>query len=383
MKGLKVLHINSTEYGGGVAEVLSAQIPMLESIGLEPHWGVIDGNEQFFEITKSVHNGFQGNKEIAWDIPMEVHYLRTVEDNLASLPEGYDVCVVHDPQPMAIPTLLGEDRSRIAKRWIWRCHIDCADPHPDIWNFIKRFLEPYDAMVFTMREFVQPDVPADRVTISAPSIDPTSPKNSDLQQVTVADICRQYQIDVRRPIMAQISRFDPWKDPQGVIRAYRTVKEQIPDVQLVLAGSLAHDDPEGLHIYDELIHDRGNDEDLKILSNFQQVGNTTINAFQRAANVVIQKSIREGFGLTVAEAAWKAKPVLGGRAGGITLQIADGETGYLVDSVEETAERSLELIKEPEKATRMGEAAREFIRDRHLTTRELGDWLDLFGSLGF
>jgi trehalose synthase len=282
---------------------------------------------------------------------------------------------------MAIPTLLGDDRFRVAKKWIWRCHIDCADPHPDIWGFIKRFLEPFDAMVFTMKEFVQPDVPGDRVVISAPSIDPTSPKNSDLHDVTVADICRQYLIDVRRPIMSQVSRFDPWKDPQGVIRAYQMVKEEIPEVQLVLAGSLAHDDPEGLHIYDELLTQRGDDEDLKILSNFQQVGNTTINAFQRAAGVLIQKSIREGFGLTVAEAAWKSKPVLGGRAGGITLQIEDGRTGYLVDSVEETAQRSLELIREPERAREMGTAAREFIRDRFLTTRELDDWLKLFTDL--
>jgi trehalose synthase len=250
-----------------------------------------------------------------------------------------------------------------------------------IWGFVKRFLEPYDAMVFTMEEFVQPEVPSDRVVVSAPSIDPTSPKNSDLHDVTVSDICRQYQIDVRRPIMAQISRFDPWKDPQGVIKAYKIVKEKIPEVQLVLAGSLAHDDPEGLHIYEELLRDRGDDPDLSIWSNFQQVGNTTINAFQRAADVVIQKSLREGFGLTVAEAAWKAKPVLGGKAGGITLQIEDGRTGYLVTSVEETAQRTLELLDAPGRAEEMGAAARELIRDRFLTTRELEDWLGLFADL--
>jgi trehalose synthase len=380
-KGLRVLHINSTEYGGGVAEILLAQIPVLEDLGLAPQWGVIDGDERFFEITKSVHNGFQGNKKLPWEPAMEVHYMWTVEQNLASLPEGFDICVVHDPQPMAIPHLLGSDRSRVAKKWIWRCHIDCADPHPGIWGFIKQFLEPYDAMVFTMKEFVQPEVPGDRVVISAPSIDPTSPKNSDLSDVTVNDICRQYQIDTRRPIIAQISRFDPWKDPQGVIEAYRMVKKEIPETQLILAGSLAHDDPEGLTIYEELVRSRGDDRDLQILSNFQQVGNTTINCFQRAADVVIQKSIREGFGLTVAEGAWKGKPVLGGRAGGITLQIEDGQTGYLVDSVTDTAERSLELLKNPDKAATMGTAARELIRGRFLTTRELSDWLNLFADL--
>ncbi len=380
-QGMRVLHINSTEYGGGVAEVLLAQVPLLDDLGITPQWGVIDGDEQFFESTKNIHNGFQGNKSIAWERSMEVHYLWTVEQNLSSLPEGFDIAVVHDPQPMAIPYLLGDDRSRIAKHWIWRCHIDCADPHPGIWGFIRQFLEPYDAMVFTMKEFVQPEVPGDRVIVSAPSIDPTSPKNSALESVTVTDICRQYHLDVRRPIMAQISRFDPWKDPRGVIEAYHIVKEQLPDTQLVLAGSLAHDDPEGLRLYDELLRERANDQDLLILSNFQQVGNTAINAFQRAANVVIQKSIREGFGLTVAEAAWKGKPVLGGRAGGITLQIDDGRTGYLVDSVEDTARRSIELLEQPDLAREMGEAARELMRDRFLTTRELGDWLGLFTDL--
>jgi trehalose synthase len=236
-------------------------------------------------------------------------------------------------------------------------------------------------MVFTMKEFVQPEVPGDRVVISAPSIDPTSPKNSHLEEVTVTDICRQYHLDTRRPIIAQVSRFDPWKDPYGVIQAYKTVKECIPDVQLMLAGSLAHDDPEGLRLYDELLTEREDDQDIFILSNFQQVGNTTINCFQRAADVVIQKSIREGFGLTVAEGAWKSKPVIGGRAGGITLQIEDGGTGYLVDSVSECAQRTIELLEDPVRASKMGEAGRELVRENFLTTREVGDWLRLFADL--
>jgi trehalose synthase len=380
-QGLRVLHINSTEYGGGVAEILLAQIPLFDDLGLSAHWGVIDGDERFFEITKSIHNGFQGNKELPWDREMEEHYITVVTQNLASLPTGYDVAVVHDPQPMAIPTLLGEARGDIAKHWVWRCHIDCADPHGEIWGFVKRFLEPYEAMVFTMKEFVQPEVPGDRVYISAPSIDPTSPKNSPLEPVTVADICRQYHIDPRRPVMSQVSRFDPWKDPRGVIQAYKVVKGRIPEVQLLLAGSLAHDDPEGLLLYDQLLTEREDDRDVFILSNFQQVGNTTINAFQRASDVIVQKSIREGFGLTVAEGAWKAKPVIGGRAGGITLQIEDGRTGYLVDSVEECAQRTIELLEDPELAGQMGKAGKELVQERFLTTREIGDWLKLFADL--
>jgi trehalose synthase len=381
LRGKRILHINSTEYGGGVAEILLAQVPLLDDLGMEAQWGVIDGDEHFFEITKSIHNGFQGNKEIPWGREMEDHYLAVVEQNLSSLPDGYDIAVVHDPQPMALPLLLGERRFDIAKHWIWRCHIDCADPHGEIWGFVRRFLDPYEAMVFTMKEFVQPEVPGDRVTISAPSIDPVSPKNSDLHDVTVNDICRQYHIDTRRPIMAQVSRFDPWKDPYGVIKAYKIVKEQIPDVQLILAGSLAHDDPEGLRLYDELLREREDDRDVFILSNFQQVGNTTVNCFQRAADVVIQKSIREGFGLTVAEAAWKDKPVIGGRAGGITLQIEEGRTGYLVDSVDECAERTIELLRDPEKAKSMGSAGKELVRGKFLTTREVADWLQLFADL--
>jgi trehalose synthase len=236
-------------------------------------------------------------------------------------------------------------------------------------------------MVFTMKEFVQPEVPGDRVVVSAPSIDPTSPKNSHLERVTVADICRQYGIDLKRPIMAQVSRFDPWKDPRGVIRAYRMVKEKIPDVQLLLAGSLAHDDPEGLVLYDELLRERDNDQDLLILSNFQQVGNTTINCFQRAANVVIQKSIKEGFGLTVTEALWKTRPTIAGRVGGIVAQIQDGETGWLVDSAEQCAEACIEILRDPAEARQRALHGKEYVRRHFLTPRLLRDWLVLFNQL--
>lgn len=381
LENLKVLHINSTEYGGGVAEVLLAQTPLLNDLGVKADWGVIDGDERFFDITKGFHNGLQGNTEVPWDDARADHYVTTMRSNLDALPTGYDIAVVHDPQPLAIPELLGDRRDAVAKHWIWRCHIDCAKPHPGIWEFLRSWLNPYEAVVFTMKEFAQPDIPTDRIVVSPPSIDPMSPKNSPLGQVTVHDICMQYSIDLRRPLIAQVSRFDPWKDPLGVIQAYRMVKEEIPDVQLLLAGSLAHDDPEGLRYYETVIAERGEDRDIAVLSNFHQVGNTAVNCFQRAAQVVIQKSLREGFGLTVSEAAWKGKPIVGGRAGGITLQIRDGETGYLVETVEECATRILELLRDPGLVQEMGEAARELVRERFLTTRELGDWLDLFGDL--
>ncbi|HVE91787.1 MAG TPA: glycosyltransferase [Actinomycetota bacterium] len=381
IEGSSLLNVNSTAYGGGVAELLLAQIPLLQDLGISAQWGVIDGDERFFEITKTIHNGLQGNHDLEWTQDMEQHYLACVGANLASLPTGLDVAVIHDPQPLAILSLLGPRAREVASKWVWRLHIDCADPHPGIWSFVRDLIEPYDAAVFTMREFVQEDVPAGRVVICPPSIDPLSPKNAPLAPITVTDICRQYRIDPERPIMAQISRFDRWKDPLGVIEAYRTVKRDLPEVQLILAGSLAHDDPEGLRFYDDVLHACDGDPDIFVLSNFQEVGNTAVNCFQRAAGVVLQKSIREGFGLTVAEAGWKERCVVGGRAGGITLQIDDGRTGYLVESVEECAARTAELLADPQRAAQMGRAARELIGDRFLTTREVSDWVGLAAEL--
>jgi trehalose synthase len=381
LTGSRILHLNSTAFGGGVAELLLAQIPLLEDLGLGAHWSVIDGDEEFFGITKGIHNGFQGNHDVKWTPEIAEHYLSVQQHNAELMTGEWDVVVVHDPQPLAIPFLLGERRREIAKRWIWRCHIDCADPHPEIWAFVRQYLEAYDAVVFTMKEFVQPDIPVERVMISPPSIDPMSPKNAPLAPITVTDVCRQYGLDPRRPVIAQISRFDAWKDPMGVIDVYHIVKQEFPEVQLILAGSLAHDDPEGFEFYESALRSRGDDHDLFILSNFQEVGNTAVNCFQRAALVVIQKSIKEGFGLTVSEAAWKGRPVVGGNTGGITLQIDDRETGYLVDSVEECADRVLDLLGDRQQAERMGEGARELVRSRFLTTRELADWLDLWIDL--
>jgi trehalose synthase len=377
LSGLSILHLNSTAYGGGVAELLLTQIALLEDLGLRAQWGVIDGDEEFFAITKTIHNALQGDHRAPWSEAMAEHYLSTQATNAEALPGHWDVVVVHDPQPLAIPSLLGARRKEVARYWVWRCHIDSANPHPGVWSFLRPYLEPYDAVVFTMQEFARPDVPVDRVVVFPPSIDPLSPKNAPLAPITVTDICRQYGIDPRRPIIAQVSRFDPWKDPLGVIQAYRLVKKEFPEVQLVLAGSLAHDDPEGLEFYDATLKARGDDPDIFVLSNLQEVGHTAINCFQRAAQVVVQKSIREGFGLTDSEAAWKGKPVVGGRTGGITLQIEDRVTGFLVDSVEECADRVIDLLGDPHQRELMGEAGRERVRSRFLATRELADWLDL------
>jgi trehalose synthase len=232
-----------------------------------------------------------------------------------------------------------------------------------------------------MEQFIPGSLSMDRIVTAPPCIDPLSVKNLDLPDPFVSEICKQYGIDTKRPIVCQVSRYDPWKDPVGVIEAFQIVRQEVPDAQLVLAGSMATDDPEGFHVWEQVEAARDGDRDIHLLSNIQQVGNVQINAFQRAADVVIQKSLREGFGLTVAEGLWKSRPVIGGRAGGIVLQIRDGEDGYLVDSIDECAKRTIELLADPAKADAMGEAGREHVRRNFLSTRELEDWLTLFGSV--
>ena len=266
-------------------------------------------------------------------------------------------------------------------KWIWRCHIDLTDANARVFEFFRPFIEQYDASVWTMPQFVPKSLSMDRVVFAPPCIDPLSVKNLDLPVPFVDEIVKQYGVRVRDPLMVQVSRFDPWKDPIGVIEAYRMVQEQIPDVQLVLAGSMATDDPEGFHYWELANEARAGDTNVHLLSNIQQIGNVQINAFQRAAEVVLQKSLREGFGLTVSEGFWKGRPVIGGRCGGITLQIEDGVNGFLVDDVETAAKRATDLLRDPERATEMGTSGREHVRKNFLSTRELEDWLRLFTEL--
>jgi trehalose synthase len=381
LRGSRVLHINATAYGGGVAELLATHVPLLRSAGIDADWQVIRGSDDFFRITKSVHNALQGAK-IEWTRSMEAGYLEWVLDNALRLEGEFDFVVVHDPQPTALRSFV-RDRSlrHEGTRWIWRCHIDLTDADPEIWSFYRPFVELHDAAVFTMPEFVPESLSMDRVVQAPPCIDPLSVKNLDLPQPFGEELLKQYGVDVRRPIVCQVSRYDPWKDPIGVIEAFRIVREKVTDAQLVLAGSMATDDPEGFHVWEEVQQARADDPDIHLLSNIQQVGNVQINAFQRRADVVVQKSIREGFGLTVSEALWKGRPVIGGRAGGIVLQIRDGYDGYLVDSVEQCAARTIELLADPVGADAMGSQGREHVRENFLATRELEDWLRLFTEL--
>jgi trehalose synthase len=381
LRGSRVLHINATAYGGGVAELLATHVPLLRSAGIDADWQVIRGSDDFFRITKSVHNALQGAK-IEWTRSMEAGYLEWVLDNALRLEGEFDFVVVHDPQPTALRSFVRDRALRHeGTRWIWRCHIDLTDADPEIWNFYRPFVELHDAAVFTMPEFVPESLSMDRVVQAPPCIDPLSVKNLDLPQPFGEELLKQYGVDVGRPIVCQVSRYDPWKDPIGVIEAFRIVREKVTDAQLVLAGSMATDDPEGFHVWEEVQQARADDPDIHLLSNIQQVGNVQINAFQRRADVVVQKSIREGFGLTVSEALWKGRPVIGGRAGGIVLQIRDGYDGYLVDSVEQCAARTIELLADPVGADAMGSQGREHVRENFLATRELEDWLRLFTEL--
>jgi trehalose synthase len=378
LKGARLVHISSTAFGGGVAELLNTQVALLHDLGIEAEWQLIEGGEEFFAVTKLAHNALQG-AGVPWTEAMEGTYLERLAHNAARFEEGADFVFVHDPQPAALLTFL-EEQDRRAGKWIWRCHIDLSEPMEAVWGFYAMHIVHYDAAVFTMDEFVRPGLPI-RVEIIAPAIDPLSPKNAYLEPEAVREILESYSIDSERPLVTQVSRFDPWKDPFGVIDAYRQTRETVPDLQLVLVGSMAQDDPEGWHYLEKTEEARAEDPNVHVLTNLQGVGDVAVNAFQRASDVVLQKSLREGFGLTVSEAMWKEKPVIAGNAGGLRLQVEDGTTGYLVDSADECAERLAGLLADASLRQRMGVAGRERVRRDFLTLREVEEYLRLAVSL--
>jgi trehalose synthase len=375
LRGKRILHVSATAFGGGVAEILYTLVPLMIDVGLKCEWHVMYGREEFFNATKVMHNSLQGSPQDLdadqWDT-----WRRFNEMNAGELSEGWDVCIIHDPQPAALASLVPEK----ARRWVWRCHIDLSSPNPSTLQRLLPYLEPYSAAVFHMPAYVPPGIDG-RQRIVPPAIDPLAPKNMAFSPDDAAYICGQFGIDPDRPLLCQVSRFDRWKDPLGVIDAYRIVKAQNPDVQLALVGSMATDDPEGWDYFNATVAHADGDPDIYILNNLNNVGAIEVNAFQSHCDVVIQKSTREGFGLTVTEAIWKARPFIGGNVGGIPLQIADGETGFLVSSVEECAQRAVEILADPELGRRLGKAGKESARRRFLTPRLLRDWLELFESI--
>ncbi len=380
LRGARVLHVNATAFGGGVAEILGTLVPLMNDLGLQADWQVIKGADEFFHVTKAMHNSLQG-MYYDWTPEMREIWLNYNRLNADLFDESYDYVVIHDPQPAAMPSFIEERTGKRDGKWIWRCHIDLTDAQVQVWDMLRPHVQQYDGAIFTLDRYVKDDLSGPQVFAVPPAIDPLSPKNAELPQETVEAILRRYGVDPARPMITQISRFDPWKDPLGVIDVYRAAKNEFPDLQLVMIASMATDDPEGWDWYERTVRRAGEDWDIHILSNLNGVGNVEVNAFQRAARVVIQKSVREGFGLVVSEALWKGRPVVAGNVGGIPLQITDGETGFLVNTAEECAEKLLFLLHHSQEGDRMGAKGVEYVRHNFLTTRYLRDYLRIFCQL--
>ncbi len=377
IKGYSVTHVNSTSFGGGVAELLYSLVPIMNSLGIKTSWEVIEAPNNFFVITKKIHNALQG-AQIDLTPHEREYYLKINKDNVEkTLKLNGDFIVVHDPQPLAIRKYYNGER----KEWIWRCHIDLSSPYRPVFEFILKLLEGYRASIFHLSEFIHPEIPTPIKYVSPPSIDPLSDKNKELSYTEIERILYRYDIDPEKPIIIQVARFDPWKDPLGAIDVYRLVKEKIPNVQLLLVASMAHDDPEGWIYYEKTVRHAGEDYNIHFLTNLVGVGPLEVNAFQRAATVVLQLSIREGFGLAVTEALWKKKPVIARPSGGIKLQVLDGVTGYLVKTVEEAAEKTIYLIKHPETREKLGENGYRHVLKNFIVTKHVERYLRLFTSM--
>jgi trehalose synthase len=372
LEGKRVLHLSATAFGGGVSEILFTLIPLMKDVGLETEWQVIYGREEFFNATKLMHNALQGNPQDLSPEEWET-WERYNEINARELQGGWDYVIVHDPQPAAMYKLVPEK----GRDWIWRCHIDVSTPNPATIGRLLPWIEDYPDALFHMPEYV-PNGMKGTIHVIPPAIDPLAPKNMALSPEDASYVCEQFGIDVDRPLMCQVSRFDPWKDPLGVIDAYRVVKEHVTDLQLALVGSMATDDPEGWDFFNSTIAHADGDPDIHILNNFNNVGAIEVNAFQSQSDVLIQKSTREGFGLTVSEALWKGRPFIGGNVGGIPLQVVDGESGFLVDSVQECADRSLKILQDPGLGKQLGRHGKEHVRQHFLTPRYLRDYLRIF-----
>jgi trehalose synthase len=372
LAGIRMVHVNSTRQGGGVAEILERLVPLMGELGIDTSWEVMQGTERFFECTKTMHNGLQGNavdlsaKEIE---EYETVNRRNAEALRAKLEEA-DIVFIHDPQPAALLRYISKRRGK----WVWRCHIDISSPHRPVWRYMRKNVAAYDASIWSLATFAQPL--SHPQYLIPPSIDPLSEKNKPLEEAEVDTICSQFGVDLYRPLLLQVSRFDRFKDPIGVITAYRLAKKYAPSLQLVLAGGSATDDPEGESVLREVLSATHGDQDIRVLV-LPADAHRTINALQRAADIVMQKSTREGFGLTVTEALWKRKPVIAGRTGGIELQVINHHTGFLVNSSEGAALRIRYLLDNREKMAEMGAKGHRFVLENFLITRHLRDYLTM------
>ncbi|MBI4346235.1 MAG: glycosyltransferase [Elusimicrobia bacterium] len=369
LKGRTLLHVNSTAVGGGVAEILNRMVPLLNEMGITSRWEVIKGGEAFYAVTKKFHNALHGDRQEVTPGDYQA-YEETTDENLNGLDLGADFVFIHDPQPAA----LVKKRAGLKNRWLWRCHIDLSHADPGVWSFLRPYVEKYDACVVSAPAFAQ-KLPIPQILI-APSIDPLSDKNRDLEDSEVRAVMERLRIPTDKPLITQVSRFDRLKDPVGVIRAFKSIRSSV-EARLLLVGGSAADDPEGVQVYQEALEAAKGEEDIIILA-LPPTSHLEINAIQRASSVILQKSLREGFGLTVSEALWKGKPVIAGAVGGIPQQIIHKQSGILVHSVEGASYWMKQLLQQPAFARKLGENGREHVRSNFLLTRHLRDYMLLF-----
>ena len=376
LKGKSVTHINSTSFGGGVAEMLYSIVPLMRDAGLDAHWQVIKGTMEFFRVTKKIHNALQGaNYQLTEDEKRT--YLEYNKANSEITITDTDFVMVHDNQPAALRQFYPDKKGK----WIWRCHIDLSTPNMSVWGFLEPFVSRYDAAIFSSEKYLIPNLKVPTVMIRPPSINPLSPKNREMSPSEVLDCLGRYNVNPEKPIITQVGRFDPWKDPTGVIDVYRMVKKEVPEVQLLLIASMATDDPEGWLYFEKTARHAGDDQDIHLLTDLKGVKDAEVNAFQRASQVALQLSTREGFGLSVAESLWKGVPVVGRNVGGIPLQIIDGSNGFLVEHLNEAAEKTLYLLKHREEAKKMGANGKEHVRRHFLIVQHVKDYLRLFQDI--
>jgi trehalose synthase len=376
LRGARIAHISSTTYGAGVCELLRSIVPLYRGLGIQADWKLILTDPKLVKVTRSFRNALQGAPEKLDQAARET-YLTSNSRNAELLEKDYDFIFAHDPQTAAMRHFRGP----AGAKWIWRCHIDTSEPNEAVLEFMLPFLAEYDALVFTMEGFVPDALKHQNVVTMTPAIDPLSPKNMGLSESICLELLSWRGVDPRRPLVSQVSRFDRWKDPLGVIEVFRLVRQEVPGLQLAMIGSIAEDDPEVSEMYRRIVAAARDDDDIHVLTNMIGVGDMEVSAFQTCSRVVIQKSIREGFGLGVSETMWKGTPVVANRAGGIPLQMEGDVGGFLVDSTEECVERVLYLLRDREEARKRGRAGRERVRQRFLITRLLVDEMGLLLSL--
>jgi trehalose synthase len=377
LKGLKVTHLNATALGGGVAEMLRSEVPLLQDLGLESSWYIIPPSDQFFEVTKKIHNFFQGKEgELsAQEQTIYLEYNYYLAQQISKIKT--DILIIHDPQPAAALTFL---ENRHLYKTVWRYHGDASTPNISVWNFLLPYLKIYDHYVFTVNKYTHQDFNLNQTSFIAPAIDPLSPKNILIDKAAARQYLKQFEIDINKPLITQISRLDPWKDPMGVINAYRLAQKTFPGLQLALVAQMASDDPEGAVMLDKIKKYAQNEPGIFILVNLPD-NDRAINSFQTASDIVLQKSLREGFGLTVTEAMWKGATVIGGNAEGLKLQINHGVNGFLVKSSQEAGHKIIELLNQPETHQQIGEAASLTVKNRFLITHKLLHYLKLFEQI--